>query len=218
MTAADCFQIFERILGSLTSVVAILGVTLAWPLWRFQKRAERRMAVAESVLEAAANAIQAIEAIRSPVYLVDELNEAEEFLTKGGWDKAEHGEEEWSNIRLGAAALLRVKSCDKDFERLWSVIPLANVHFGHGVEKALKVITIERSRVVIHAKDLLRNPDPEDCKREHRRYLSSASIDKDSDPVKVTLEESFRFLERTLEREIKMKGHFKWSDALPWRW
>ena len=204
MAGGPWLETLDHILSSVASVVAIAGVSLAWPLWRFQKRAEREMAIAESVLEAATNTIQVIDFIRSPLLTAYELHEAEQLLLEGGWDKRQYSRRVWRNMQVGTVIISRIKNYHKEFEKLWSVEAIAKVHFGAEIANALDAITRQRAVISHHAHALTCAADEDELQREHYRHITSFSAGPGGDPVNVVLNECRELLENKLTPILKV--------------
>jgi len=117
--------------------------------WRRQRITERKLDLAESVLDVMYRVRRALEGIRHPVMLAGSLQRAE--------DKLQAQDPTWlANLRdpqrrqtvYAQAIYDRVNSFQSEWDDLWAIMPKARAFLGRSVEGYLKELWAQRATVM----------------------------------------------------------------------
>lgn len=125
--------------GTISGVIAVVGARYGANAWREQKRAERRLEMAERVLTATHKARAALAYIRNRMVFSSELTAAEEMLkadsnfanqAEGRRDRLINAQAHYTRINRTASERLALDDC----------LPLARAMFCEELEKAVETL------------------------------------------------------------------------------
>lgn len=127
-------------LGTLAGVAAVVwGAWHAANTWREQKRAERRLEMAERILTATHKAKSALGYVRGPMMWAEELEKAEKRLKEeDGWERLDKRRRD--NFKTTQVIYDRLATVKDDRAALVDCIPLARALFSKELEEALHTL------------------------------------------------------------------------------
>jgi hypothetical protein len=132
-------------IGTLLGAGAVLfGAFKAADLWKEQKRAERRLEMAERILTATHKGRNALEYVRGPMMSAHELEDAEKKIRgREDFDLDMEPEDRKKRLIVGQAYYTRRFSMRSEENALLDCLPMARSMFSEELENAIKTIKFQ---------------------------------------------------------------------------
>lgn len=202
-------------IGTVIGGVAVLiGAEKAANTWREQKRAERRMEMAEKIVAATYNGRRALRQIRSPMMMGYELTAAENKLKEDeqfGWQL----EDRKKRLITAQAYYNRLNATKNEQLALDECLPMARALFNEELEKAIDTLSHQFWMVQVDVDCYIDDDgksDPEFSKKI-RRGMYDVGPTKDNE-VSAAIKESVSTIERLCAPALRLDADGKRSMFL----
>ncbi len=194
-------------IGTIAGVGAVIwGAVVAANTWKEQKRAERRLEMAERILTATHKGQRALAGVRHPFISSHELNLAEDKLKE---DKSWANQFEGRKNRLitAQAILNRLNYTNDAKSSLYDCLPMARALFSDELEKAIDKLAHQFWIVQVDVESYVddeHGTDPEFTKKIRRGMYDIKPRDGEKNDVSDAIAEAVNTIERICEPALRL--------------
>lgn len=194
--------------GTLAGVGAVLwGANHAAATWREQKRAERRLEMAERILTATHKAKAALGYVRGPMMWAEELAKAEEKLQSEA-DWAGLTRQRKQNLKTTQVIYDRLGAIKEDRAALVDCLPLARAMFSKNLEEAVRELGRQFWLVQVDADTYSQDHagmDEDFIRKLRRGMFDITSRDGERSEISDAIAECVATIERTCEPALRLE-------------
>lgn len=165
--------------------------------YRRERQEDRRIDAAERILTLSYKIRTTLDAVRSPMAMGYEHHQAEEILNEANWYQL-LPQNEKRQAQTGHVILLRIDKYKKEWEEVFSAMPLARALFGEAAEGHLLSLTRQLRSVQVAAqmyRDRMGTNDPKFRQKLERDFWTMGAADPETNEVSFRVDEAVAGLE-----------------------